>query len=667
MIQRQKTHLSTRLRGQRVLFYGRFTYELLSRLEGIAGAQNARIVDIIGKSVNYLIVPKLSERKNIQKEAVLLNARGANIQILDADAFEKLITPTATDISTIIRDGKTGARFIAQAFGENEDENPRGRPPSPAITITGCNFDGLDLSGFNFRRLAFKRCSFEGAALNGTEFGSAVDCNFSHAIGDAAIFRNIERSRFVKVILKGAEFVGHLVGTNFTDAILERTSYSENPKQSQVVRRPMDAGPIFTRAVLCYAQFRDVIGTNSAFDLADLTCTTFNSCKLKRTKFSRAILKKTRFASCDLTQADMTEAQLIGAHLAEAKLHDACLIGADLADCNLRGADLSGTDLRNARNLDRNSIAAGSIGTALKELDVVATAAQRIRISFRVSASASDRNEEIHVTSYGGKYQSQWNRGLAVKLLEEGNEFGHLKVQFGTVKVESEKSPIQGKALRDKVIAGIAEAFVQTVPEIQELAAVTKASIRKLRAEAALAHRNQKKAEKRQIAKIARKVAKEVGKVTDTVTFLKALTLRIDKSKINKATKMLKTSGFKLFHSVTKNNLIGVVKSQSDPDLIYACRVNAQGQYACCTQNLNICGGVRGSICKHLLVLLIGLVQAGKLDPAIIDSWISKTLDTKPELNKETMAAILFRYKGAEAGEVDWRPMQTVPEDYYTL
>ena len=63
----------------------------------------------------------------------------------------------------------------------------------------------------------------------------------------------------------------------------------------------------------------------------------------------------------------------------------------------------------------------------------------------------------------------------------------------------------------------------------------------------------------------------------------------------------------------------------------------------------------------------LGLVQAGELDPTTIDGWVAKTHDIKAELNKETMGEIFIRYKGAEAGEVDWRPTETVPEDYYTL
>jgi len=30
------------------------------------------------------------------------------------------------------------------------------------------------------------------------------------------------------------------------------------------------------------------------------------------------------------------------------------------------------------------------------------------------------------------------------------------------------------------------------------------------------------------------------------------------------------------------------------------------------------------------------------------------------------MTTTFLRHKGAEEGEVDWRPIETIPEDYYT-
>ena len=52
---------------------------------------------------------------------------------------------------------------------------------------------------------------------------------------------------------------------------------------------------------------------------------------------------------------------------------------------------------------------------------------------------------------------------------------------------------------------------------------------------------------------------------------------------------------------------MGVVKSQSSKDLVYSCRLAADGAFGCCTQNLRPCGGLRGALCKHLLVLIVGL------------------------------------------------------------
>jgi hypothetical protein len=89
--------------------------------------------------------------------------------------------------------------------------------------------------------------------------------------------------------------------------------------------------------------------------------------------------------------------------------------------------------------------------------------------------------------------------------------------------------------------------------------------------------------------------------------------------------------------------------------------------FACCTQNLHPCGGLRGSLCKHLLVLLVGLTKAGELEAAKVLAWVQASRRRKPELDREQMSETLLRYKGAEAGEVDWRPTETLPEDYYAL
>ena len=59
----------------------------------------------------------------------------------------------------------------------------------------------------------------------------------------------------------------------------------------------------------------------------------------------------------------------------------------------------------------------------------------------------------------------------------------------------------------------------------------------------------------------------------------------------------------------------------------------ADGTFSCCTQNLLPCGGLQGRICKHLLVLVVGLVKSGQADPTLVDRWI--TASGVPEMSAE--------------------------------
>ena len=97
----------------------------------------------------------------------------------------------------------------------------------------------------------------------------------------------------------------------------------------------------------------------------------------------------------------------------------------------------------------------------------------------------------------------------------------------------------------------------------------------------------------------------------DFEAFLNRLSSRTDSSRLSKALSMLKAKRFQLYAQVTDDALVGVVKSQTDRDLVYSCRLNQDGSFACCTQNLRPCGGLRGALCKHLLVLIVGLTPPG--------------------------------------------------------
>jgi uncharacterized protein YjbI with pentapeptide repeats len=139
----------------------------------------------------------------------------------------------------------------------------------------------------------------------------------------------------------------------------------------------------------------------------------------------------------------------------------------------------------------------------------------------------------------------------------------------------------------------------------------------------------------------------------------------VDGPRLEKALEMLKAESFQLYSDVDDESVTGIVKSQHDANLVYSCRLDSSGTFACCTQNLNPCGGLRGALCKHLVVLLIGLTKAGRVDSTTVSTWVAAAQLQKPTLDKTIMSDIFLKYKGAEAGEIDWRPTETVPEDYY--
>jgi hypothetical protein len=150
-------------------------------------------------------------------------------------------------------------------------------------------------------------------------------------------------------------------------------------------------------------------------------------------------------------------------------------------------------------------------------------------------------------------------------------------------------------------------------------------------------------------------------------TFVNALSRKVDPARLDKATQMLRADRFQLFVDAKRDEVLGVVKSQGDASLIYSCRLTRSGEFSCCTQNLNVCGGLRGKVCKHILVLMVGLVQSNQMESETVLEWVGNSAKKRPSLDKDQASATFIRYKGAEAGEVDWRPTETMPEDYYAL
>ena len=68
---------------------------------------------------------------------------------------------------------------------------------------------------------------------------------------------------------------------------------------------------------------------------------------------------------------------------------------------------------------------------------------------------------------------------------------------------------------------------------------------------------------------------------------LKKLIGQLDRAtgdgRMDKVTSMLRADRFQLFSEVTDDHITGVVKSQTDASLIYACKLDDAGDFMCCT------------------------------------------------------------------------------------
>jgi hypothetical protein len=153
----------------------------------------------------------------------------------------------------------------------------------------------------------------------------------------------------------------------------------------------------------------------------------------------------------------------------------------------------------------------------------------------------------------------------------------------------------------------------------------------------------------------------------DFAGFISQLYGTVDRGKLGRALAMLKGESFKLYVHLNEERLVGVVRSQTGAGTVYASWLTSAGRYGCSTPDLSDCMGLQGSPCKHLLVLLVGLVRTGPMDVVTAYNWIHATQTQRPRSDTELAAETFLQYRGAEAGEFDWRPTETMPEDFYAF
>jgi hypothetical protein len=121
-----------------------------------------------------------------------------------------------------------------------------------------------------------------------------------------------------------------------------------------------------------------------------------------------------------------------------------------------------------------------------------------------------------------------------------------------------------------------------------------------------------------------------------------------DAKRLRQAQEMVRNQ-YLLFCELTAKSIVGVMHSQTDQRIFYACQLTDTGEFSCATNDdIFPCGGLRGTLCKHLLVFLISKTQSGELDPATACTWIEASRRKSPKLDREIVREIFQRYKEQE-------------------
>jgi len=153
----------------------------------------------------------------------------------------------------------------------------------------------------------------------------------------------------------------------------------------------------------------------------------------------------------------------------------------------------------------------------------------------------------------------------------------------------------------------------------------------------------------------------------DFAGFISQLYGTVDEGKLGRALDMLRKDRFQLYTKLDDDRLLGVVQSQSGSGSVYASWLTSEGHYGCAQTSLEECMGLQGSVCKHLLVLVVGLARTQQLPLARALAWMRGAGAKGPRADVALCAETFIQYKGATAGELDWRPTETIPEDFYAL
>jgi uncharacterized protein YjbI with pentapeptide repeats len=165
------------------------------------------------------------------------------------------------------------------------------------------------------------------------------------------------------------------------------------------------------------------------------------------------------------------------------------------------------------------------------------------------------------------------------------------------------------------------------------------------------------------------KTALSGARKTSFEEWLAFLQGRFEGKNISNALKMLKKNRYRLFAVVESTSFRGVIKSQKDPNTVYGCSLAESGEWICGTEDLMLCDSAKtNEVCKHILVLAIGLAHARNMDLAVIARWLFAGKKPNKRGDGSALAEVFLYYKASTANDlIDWRPTETIPEDYYAF
>lgn len=225
-------------------------------------------------------------------------------------------------------------RIHLRVFGEGRDAVAKWRAENPDghLDLTGVQFEGQDLSGFDFGPAYFDKTNLAGAKLQ--------KCN-------------LEGARFTEANLKGTDFTGAVLrNASLTNVNARSVVFCEADLSSATL------GGEFVEADLSGANLRGARIQSVHLESSRIVGADFEGADVSNTNLGSALIDGANFRGAKLASANLHRVRrsdreakppcFAGANLRSATLAHADLAGADLADADLRQAGLEEANLEGA-------------------------------------------------------------------------------------------------------------------------------------------------------------------------------------------------------------------------------------------------------------------------------------------------------------------------------